>query len=499
MFKKILVANRGEIAVRIIRAARELGISSVAVFSECDRTALHVLLADEAYLLGPSPASQSYLDIDRVIQTARSCGAEAIHPGYGFLAENPELARQCQQARINFIGPSAQTMEQLGDKITARKTAIKAGIPVVPGTENPLRDEKDVQAVAGKIGFPILLKAARGGGGKGMRLVHSADQLSPCFRDTQSEARAAFGDSEVYVEKYLIGPRHIEFQILADHFGNVIHLGERECSIQRRHQKLVEESPSPMMTPQLRTDMGAAAVRLAVACGYQNAGTIEFLVDSNRHFYFLEVNTRLQVEHPVTEMVTGLDLVKEQIRIGSGEPLRYQQSDVHLQGSAIECRVYAEDAENQFLPSPGKIGYLRTPGGPGVRDDSGIYEGWRVPIFYDSLLSKLITWGTHRDEAIQRMSRALGEYQVAGIKTTISFLQSLLQHEEFLAGNLSTDFVSKHYSKEKTCVEHRTQRDVAAVAAALYFNSKKTLKSKPSVEGESPWKLWGRLNALRNK
>lgn len=499
MFKRILIANRGEIAVRIIRAARELGISSVAVFSECDRTALHVLMADEAYFLGPSPACESYLNIHSVIQIARSCGAEAIHPGYGFLAENPKLAEQCQQAMITFIGPTAKTMEQIGEKIAARRTAIKAGVPVVPGIESPLRNAEEAEAVAKRIGFPILLKAAAGGGGKGMRLVHRADDLSSAFRDTQSEARAAFGDSEVYIEKYLISPRHIEFQILADHYGNVIHLGERECSIQRRHQKLVEECPSPMMTSQLRSAMGEASVRLAVACDYQNAGTIEFLVDSEGRFYFLEMNTRLQVEHPVTEMVTGLDLVKEQIRIASGEPLSYRQSDIHPRGSAIECRVYAEDPENQFFPSPGKISYLRAPGGPGVRDDSGIYEGWTVPIFYDSLLSKLITWGINRDEAVQRMRRALSEYQVGGIRTTIPFFQSLLQHNEFLAGNLSTDFLSKYYSTGKLPVEHESQREVAAVVAALYSNDKKKLKSKPSVDGESPWKVWGRLNVLRKQ
>jgi len=498
MFKKILVANRGEIAVRIIRAAKELGIASVAVFSECDRTALHVLMADEAYFLGPSPASESYLNIHRIVEIARSCTADAIHPGYGFLSENPELANQCQQALINFIGPTAKTMEQMGEKMAARRAAIKAQVPVVPGIESPLRNVVEAKKVANRIGFPILLKAAAGGGGKGMRLVQEAGDLPSAFRDTQSEARAAFGDSEVYIEKYLVSPRHIEFQILADHHGNVIHLGERECSIQRRHQKLVEECPSPMMTCQLRTSMGEAAVKLAVACGYRNAGTIEFLVDSEGRYYFLEMNTRLQVEHPVTEMVTGIDLVKEQIRVGSGEPLGFQQSGIHPRGSAIECRVYAEDPENQFFPSPGKISYLRAPGGPGVRDDSGIYEGWTVPIFYDSLLSKLVTWGIHRDEAIQRMRRALSEYHVAGIKTTIPFFQSLLRHNEFLAGNLSTDFLSKYYSSGKFPVEGESQREVVATAAALHFNTKQNLRFKPHASGENPWKLWGRLDVLRN-
>jgi acetyl-CoA carboxylase biotin carboxylase subunit len=496
MFKKILIANRGEIAVRIIRAARELGISSVAVFSECDRTALHVLMADEAYFLGPSPASESYLNIPRVIQIAMSCGAESIHPGYGFLAENPELAKQCQENLITFIGPSAKTMEQIGEKIAARRTAIQAKVPVVPGTESPLKSDEEAKAVAERIGLPIVLKAAAGGGGIGMRLVQRNAELSSAFRETQSEARAAFGESEVYIEKYLISPRHIEFQILADHYGNVIHLGERECSIQRRHQKLVEECPSPVVTSELRAAMGEAAVRLTVACGYQNAGTIEFLVDSEGRFYFLEMNTRLQVEHPITEMVTGLDIVKEQIRIASGEPLGYKQSDIHPRGSAIECRVYAEDPENQFFPSPGKISYLRVPGGPGVRDDTGIYEGWTVPIFYDSLLSKLVTWGINRDEAIQRMRRALSEYQVGGIKTTIPFFQSLVRHNEFLSGNLSTDFLSKHYSSGKLPADRESQREVAALVAALYSSGKKNLKSNQFAGGESPWKLCGRLNLL---
>ncbi len=495
MFRKILIANRGEIAVRIIRAAKDMGIASVAVFSECDRTALHVLMAEEAYLLGPSPANESYLNIDKIIQIAKSSGAEALHPGYGFLAENSTLAEQCQLNGITFIGPSAKTMRQMGEKISARKIALRAGVPVVPGTESPLDCEEEAQSVAQRIGFPVLLKASLGGGGKGMRLVHTSADLPSAFRETQSEVRAAFGDSEVYIEKYLVSPRHIEFQILADQHGNIISLGERECSIQRRHQKLLEECPSPMMTPQLRTSMEQAALRLVVACSYQNAGTIEFLVTSDGRFYFLEMNARLQVEHPVTEMVTGLDLVQEQIRIAAGEKLSRDQSDICLRGCAIECRIYAEDPENQFFPSPGKITYLRAPAGPGVRDDSGIYDGWAVPIFYDPLLSKLVTWGSDRVQAMHRMRRALGEYRVGGIKTTIPLFQSLLGHTEFLAGNLSTDFLNKHYSGAKLQVEDESKREAAVVAAALCW---KNQSSGIPNENESPWKLSGRLNLLRN-
>jgi acetyl-CoA carboxylase biotin carboxylase subunit len=497
MFRKILIANRGEIAVRIIRAAREMGIASVAVFSECDRAALHVLMADEAYPLGASPARESYLNIDKIIEVAKSSGAEALHPGYGFLAENSRLAEQCQLNSITFIGPSAKTMKQIGEKIAARRTAIKAGIPVVPGTESPVGGEEEARIIAGRIGFPVLLKASLGGGGKGMRLVQTAADLPSAFRETQSEARAAFGDSEVYIEKYLVSPRHIEFQILADQRGNVIFVGERECSIQRRHQKLLEECPSPMMTPQLRATMGEAAMRLAVACSYQNAGTIEFLVTSEGRFYFLEMNTRLQVEHPITEVVTGLDLVQEQLRIAAGEALSRIQSEIQLRGCAIECRIYAEDPENHFFPSPGKITYLRAPAGPGVRDDSGIYDGWTVPIFYDPLLSKLVTWGSDRGEAIHKMRRALSEYRVGGIKTTIPLFQSLLSHTEFVAGNLSTDFLSKHYSGRKLHVEDESKRKAAAVTVALSSWSNRS--SRASNGSESPWKLSGRLSLLRKK
>jgi len=499
VFKKILIANRGEIAVRVIRAAKEMGIATVAVFSECDRTSLHVLMADEAYPLGPAVAAESYLSISKILQIAKSSGAEAIHPGYGFLSENPAFARQCQLNSICFIGPNAATMERMGEKIAARRHAIQIGIPVVPGSESPLRDDTDAQSIAKQTGFPLMLKASAGGGGKGMRLVHKAEELSSALQEAQAEAKASFGDSSVYAEKYLSSPRHIEFQVLADRHGNVIHLGERECSIQRRHQKVIEECPSPLMTEELRAEMGKAVIKLARTCRYENAGTIEFLVDSERNFYFLEMNTRLQVEHPITEMVTGIDLVHEQIKIAYGERLGQRQKDICRHGAAIECRIYAEDPDNHFFPSPGRITHLRTPAGPGIRDDSGIYEGWTVPIFYDPLLSKSVAWGSNRQEAIQRMRRALNEYQVGGIKTTIPLFQSVLSHERFLAGDLSTDFIEKYYSQERSKQEATSLREVATIAAALYSSKKRDRDFLTAPKGEAPWKLWGRLNAFRNK
>ena len=497
MFRKILIANRGEIAVRVIRAAREMGISTVAVYSECDRAALHVRMADEAHLLGPSASSESYLHIDKVIATALSSQAEAIHPGYGFLSENPEFARRCTTAGVEFIGPPPAAMEQVGGKIAARKTALEAGVPVVPGTREGIHDLDDALTAARKIGFPVMLKATAGGGGKGMRRVEKSEQLASALRDAQSEAAAAFGDSAVYLEKLLVDPRHIEFQILADRYGNVIHLGERECSIQRRHQKVIEECPSPLMTAELRETMGAAAVRIAKACGYENAGTVEFLVDAERNFYFLEVNTRLQVEHPVTELVTGIDLVKEQFRIAAGEKLGLRQKEVEWRGAALECRIYAEDPANNFFPSPGKISLLRTPSGPGVRDDTGIYEGWTVPVFYDPLLSKLVTWGKNRSEAIARMQRALGEYQVTGIKTNLSFFRSILSHDRFQEGALTTGFIDKYYAPDAS-IPCANLRDVATVAAAIHAS----LEDRPAESkgtDESAWKQAGRIGGLNRR
>ena len=497
MFRKILIANRGEIAVRIIRAAREMGIASVAVYSECDRAALHVRMADEAFLLGPSPSQESYLNMDKVIATARASHAEAIHPGYGFLSENPEFARRCANSGLTFIGPPAAAMEQVGEKIAARQTALRASIPVVPGTQGSIQSLDEALKAAADVGFPVMIKAAAGGGGKGMRRVEGPDQLPSALRDAQSEAAAAFGDSAVYLEKLIVDPRHVELQILADNRGNTIHLGERECSIQRRHQKVIEECPSPVMTAELRETMGAAAVRIAKACGYENAGTVEFLLDAERNFYFLEMNTRLQVEHPVTELVTGIDLVKEQLHIAAGEKLSLRQEEVQWRGVALECRIYAEDPDNNFFPSPGKISLLRTPSGPGVRDDSGIYEGWTVPVFYDPLLSKLVTWGKDRSEAIARMQRALGEYQVAGIKTNLSFFRSILSHDQFQKGELDTGFIDKHYAPESS-IPCANLWDVATVAAAIHAS----LEGAPAESrgtAESAWKQAGRIGALNRR
>src|SRR6266446_1031221 len=423
MFRKILIANRGEIAVRIIRALREMGIRSVAVYSDADRSALHVRMADEAEHIGPSPSHESYLRIDRILKAARGHGAEAIHPGYGFLSENAEFAATCESAGVVFIGPSSDSIRSMGSKTAARRLAQSAGVPVVPGTETGVTNLDDAKNIACQCGYPVMLKAAAGGGGKGMRRVDSDAGLESALRDASSEADRAFGSSEVYVEKLIVNPRHIEIQILGDRHGNLLSLGERECSIQRRHQKVMEECPSPLVAahPEMRRRMGDAAVRAAKAAGYYNAGTVEFLVDADRNFYFLEMNTRLQVEHPVTELVTGLDLVKLQIRIAAGEALGLAQENIEWQGAAIECRVYAEDPDRNFLPSPGKITSLAEPSGPGIRLDSGVYEGFAVPIDYDPLLAKLAAWAGTRGEAIARMSRALGEYHVVGIRTNLAF------------------------------------------------------------------------------
>src|ERR1700689_5026767 len=417
MFKKVLIANRGEIAVRIARACRELGVRAVAVFSDVDRASLHVRLADEAYPIGPAPSRESYLVIEKILGGRRYAGGDAIHPGYGFLAENPALARACVDAGVTFIGPSASAMEQLGSKTAARQIARDVGAPTVPGTLHPINTVDEAAEIARDIGFPVILKAVAGGGGKGMRSVASESELASAWRDAASEAQNAFGDARLYMEKYLERPRHIEIQVLADHHGHFVYLGERECSVQRRHQKVIEEAPSPFMTPELRKAMGEAAVKLARAGNYTNAGTVEFLVDPQRKFYFLEMNTRLQVEHPVTEMATSLDLVQLQIRIAAGERLTFAWQELHPRGHAIECRIYAEDPENNFFPSPGKILARRTPSGPGVRMDEGVYPGFVVPMDYDPLLGKLIVWASTREEAIARMSRALDEYYVSGIKT----------------------------------------------------------------------------------
>jgi acetyl-CoA carboxylase biotin carboxylase subunit len=464
-FRKVLVANRGEIAVRVIRACREMGLPTVAVYSEADRDALHVRRADEAYLLGPAPSTESYLRIDRVLDVARRSGADAVHPGYGFLSEKADFAAACEQAGIAFIGPRSETIALMGEKTSARRAATEAGVPVVPGTLQPVSGAADLRAAADRIGYPLMLKAAAGGGGKGLRLVKSAAELDQAADRARSEARNAFGDSSVYLEKAITRARHIEIQVMGDHHGGAVHLFERECSIQRRHQKIVEESPSPFVTPELRERMGALAVALVRKIGYRNAGTLEFLVDETRTPYFLEMNTRIQVEHPVTEMVTGEDLVKLQIRIAQGEPLPFRQDQLGQRGHAIECRVYAEDPDRGFLPSPGRVLALRVPGGPGVRDDSGIYEGYEVGTQYDSLLSKLVTSGVNRSDAILRMRRALEEYRILGLKTTLPFLDRVLHHPSFEAGDFDTGFVEKVFAESDQ--ERDRPWDVAVAAAAI--------------------------------
>ena len=432
MFKRILIANRGEIAVRVIRAAQEMGIETVAVYSDADRLALHTRLADMAYNIGPPPSTESYLNIDRILKAAEQSGAEAIHPGYGFLAENAEFAERIEKARLTFIGPPPKAIRDMGLKTRAREIMKEAGVPVTPGTESAVDVGREAEEVAEQIGYPVLIKAASGGGGKGMRIVQSPKELSKSMESASREAASAFGDPQIYIEKYLEGPRHIEVQILADHHGNVIHLNERECSIQRHHQKVIEEAPSPIITPDLRKEIGKAAVAAAKACGYHNAGTVEFLFDRHQKFYFMEMNTRLQVEHPVTEMTTGIDIVKQQFYIASGEKLSIEQNDVKISGHAIECRVYAEDPGNNFFPSTGRVNYLHPPAGPGIRNDSGIFEGGEITVFYDPLISKLVSWGNDRMEAIKRMKRALEEYQITGVRSNISFCLFLVEQPRWL-------------------------------------------------------------------
>ncbi|MEK6716048.1 MAG: acetyl-CoA carboxylase biotin carboxylase subunit [candidate division NC10 bacterium] len=442
MFSKVLIANRGEIAVRIIQACRELGIRTVAVFSQADADALHVQLADEAVCIGPPQAAQSYLKVAAIISAAEITGAEAIHPGYGFLAENPHFAEVCEGCGIRFIGPSASSIQMMGDKAAARRMAAAQGVPVLPGSQHPVRDLEEARRVARDIGYPVIIKASAGGGGKGMRVVPEPDALESALATAAAEAAAAFGDAAVYLERFLPDPRHVEIQILMDGQGQGIHLGERDCSIQRRHQKLLEEAPSPALTDALRQAMGRAALSVAQAAGYRNAGTVEFLLDERGSFYFMEMNTRIQVEHPVTEMVTGLDLVKAQLRIAAGEPLTLSQADVRIRGHSLECRINAEDPD-RFLPSPGRLTNFRPPGGPGVRVDSHAYVGYIVPPYYDSLLGKVIVHAHDRGEAIARMQRALGEMQIQGVQTTIPFHQKVLRHPDFLAGRTSTRFLER--------------------------------------------------------
>jgi len=501
---KILIANRGEIAVRVIRACRDLGIATAAVYSECDRAALHVRLADEAWPIGPSAPRESYLRIDAIVDAARQAGADAIHPGYGFLAENEDFAAACRDAGITFIGPTPEAITLMGSKTAARQVAIKAGVPVVPGTDEPLSDrtpDAGVLKVAEQIGYPLMLKAVAGGGGKGMREVSSPADLPGALRAARSEAQSSFGDGAVYLERRILAPRHIEVQLLGDHHGTVLPFVERECSIQRRHQKVVEESPSLAVSPDLRRRMTAAAAEVARAVGYTNAGTIELLLDTDGSFYFLEMNTRLQVEHPITEMVTGVDLVQWQIRIARGERLDLDpESLLTPRGHAIECRIYAEDPENGFLPSPGRIQGLRVPQGPGVRDDSGAYEGGDVPIFYDPMISKLITWGDTRDHAIQRMRRALAEYQVRGIRTTVPFFRWLLDDADFKAARFDTSFIDRKLgapgSGPLQAIEP-SHEDLAAIAAAVHMFTKPATDGGHAAPAASRWRDAGRTDALR--
>lgn len=446
MFKKVLIANRGEIAVRIIRACRELNIPTVAVYSTADRDSLHVKLADERVCIGGPAANQSYLNLANIISAANNTGADAIHPGYGFLAENAYFAELCSTHDIKFIGPSSQVIKMMGDKVEAREMARQAGVPLVPGSDGAVSSLEEARRIADAIGYPVMIKAAAGGGGKGMRLAHSPESLKEALETARMEAGAAFGNDEIYIEKYIEEPRHIEIQVLADEHGNAIHLGERDCSLQRRNQKLLEESPSTLLDEELRARMGSVAVELAKKVGYSSAGTVEFLVDKNRNFYFIEMNTRIQVEHPVTEFVTGIDLVKEQIRCAAGIPLGIQQQDVAFKGSAIECRINAEDPDHDFRPSPGTVTRYLPPGGPGVRVDSSVYTGYTIPPFYDSMVAKLIVWGADRDEAIARMKRALSEFAIEGIKTTIPFHLKVLNNAFFQKGEVYTNFIQRRMS-----------------------------------------------------
>jgi len=490
--KKLLIANRGEIAVRVIRACREQGIATVAVFSDADREALHVQMADEAYAIGPAPAIESYLVIDRLVATARQAGADAVHPGYGFLAENARFAEACAAAGLTFVGPPPAAIRSMGDKTAARKIAREMKVPMVPGTLEAIQGDDEARRTAREIGYPVMLKAAMGGGGKGMRLVRQESELTEALRSARAEAGAAFGDASVYLERAVIEPRHVEIQVLADAHGTVLHLGERECSIQRRHQKLIEESPSPVVDEALRARMGVAACRVARAAGYVNAGTVEFLLDADRNFYFLEMNTRLQVEHPVTEMVTGIDLVREQLRVASGEPLGYTQQDVRRRGWAIECRINAEDPFAGWIPSPGTITGLRAATGPWVRDDSGAYQGYTVPRFYDTMIAKLIVWAEDRPAAIERMLRALAEYTVVGVRTTIPALQRIIAHPDFRAGRLSTAFLERVLPELKP--HDGRLATIATIAAVLTEHERARRAPAPASEGEAPsrWRQAGR-------
>lgn len=491
--KKILIANRGEIAIRIMRTCREIGISTVAVFSDADRTSLHVRYADEAYHIGPSPSSESYLKGEKIIEVAKKHNVDAIHPGYGFLSENSEFARKCAENGIIFIGPSPEVIDQMGDKIKARLTMIAAGVPVVPGTTESIKTEKEALDTIREIGLPVMVKASAGGGGKGMRLITDEKDIVSSVRSARSEALSSFGNDSVYIEKYISSPHHIEFQILGDQHGHVLHLFERECSVQRRHQKMLEETPSPLMTPELREKMGRYAVEAAKAVNYAGAGTIEFLVDNDHNFYFLEMNTRLQVEHPITERVTGIDLVKQQILVAEGHPLAFTQDQLRQSGHAIECRIYAEDPDNNFMPNPGKIYNITEPLGFGVRTDGYVYEGYEIPMYYDSMISKLIVWAENRAEAIERMKRALYEYKITGVKTSIKFLERIMDTEDFRSGNYDTNFIEKNSENLQSpskCSEDF--EDMVIIAAYIEYLDQLNIAqtSKQMYPAKNRWKKY---------
>ena len=500
MIKKVLIANRGEIAIRVMRTCREMDIKTVAVYSDADRKSMHVRFADEAYHIGPSPSSESYLNIEKVISVAKKSKSDAIHPGYGFLSENALFSARCHEEGIIFIGPSPHSINMMGDKITSRQTMIKAGVPVVPGTVEPIRDEKEAVETIKNIGLPVMIKASAGGGGKGMRLIHREDEIQSGIRSARSEAKAAFGNDAVYIEKYISSPHHIEFQVLADNHGNVVHLFERECSVQRRHQKVIEETPSPLMTPEVREKMGNDAVAATRAASYSGAGTIEFIVDDNLNYYFLEMNTRLQVEHPITERVVGIDLVREQINIANGMTLSVKQEDLFQHGHAIECRIYAEDPDNNFFPSPGVIQHITEPLGLGVRHDGYVYEGYEIPIYYDPLISKLIVWGKTREQAIARMRRSLFNYKITGIKTTIKFLERIMYAPDFVNGNYNTHFIENN----KAFLEEKDQckgdcKAMAIIAAFMDYQNR--LAAAQQNSGTKPcaigWRSVGRKMNLQ--
>ncbi|MEN8117063.1 MAG: acetyl-CoA carboxylase biotin carboxylase subunit [Bacteroidota bacterium] len=489
--KKVLIANRGEIAIRVMRTCREMDIDTVAVYSDADRTSLHVRYAHEAYYIGKAPSNESYLNIDKIIEIAKESGADAIHPGYGFLSENANFARRCSDEGIIFIGPSPEVIVQMGDKIQARDAMTKAGIPVVPGTEGAVETEEEVFEVIKEIGLPVMIKASAGGGGKGMRLVKEESEVVSAVRAARSEAKASFGNDSVYIEKYITSPHHIEFQILGDSHGNAIHLFERECSVQRRHQKMIEETPSPLMTPELREEMGKSAVEAAKAVSYSGAGTIEFLVDNDLNYYFLEMNTRLQVEHPITERVTGIDLVKQQIQIAEGQKLQIEQDRLEQKGHSIECRIYAEDPDNNFMPCAGKVYKISEPLGLGVRTDGYVYEGYEIPIYYDPMISKLIVWGKTRDEALRRMRRALYEYKITGVKTSIKILERIMNNQNFIDGDYDTHFIEKNQEQLMSSNKSEDICDMVIIAAYIDYLDKlgrTEENNKEFAPAQSRWK-----------